>query len=221
MATASVTTKLRRTTGVSFDLDGIGTIEPALRRLMDERIPWFQERAMRTLARRLPVEARRDIQAEYNIKAGRVRDHMRSYVMPGETSARLAGVRLVGQWKRGIGLAQFSGRWKRNWKGVRYSVYRGAKAEAVGAFIARMKSGNVHAVQRVGPKDHKRTYADRKGVSRTRIDQRLKVRYRSSVAQMLAKGRRPERLMDYSKRLLQSDLERQIGSYLRKPSRIT
>ncbi|QDH70846.1 hypothetical protein [Marilutibacter alkalisoli] len=202
-----------RTTGVSFDIDGTAAFGRDME-LLGNRIPWFQERAIQTLARRLSVEARRDIQAEYNITATRVRNHMRATVVRGEGSARLTGVRLTGQWKRGIGLLNFSGRQTR--KGVTYSVYRGRRQLEAHAFIARMKSGNLHAVQRIpGAKTWKRTYTDRKGKQRERMDQPLDVLYRSTVAQMLAKGRRPERLLDYSRNLLRADVERQIGSYLR------
>lgn len=202
-----------RATGVGFDLSGALQVQRD-RGLLADRLPWLQERAIRTLARRLPVEARRDIQAEYNITATRVRNHMyaRAY---SEGSARLAGVRLVGQWKRGIGLLNFSGRQIR--KGVSYSVYRGVRRVEVGAFIARLRGGNVHAVQRYGQKTWKRTYTDRKGRQRTRMDQPIEVLYRSTIAQMLAKGRRPERLLDYSRNFLQQEVERQLQVYLRDP----
>lgn len=214
---ASTVSKTGRTRGVHFDLRGVGAPGEALRYLLDDRMTWFRERAIGTLIRRLPVEARRDIQGEYNIDATRVREHLHASGVRDEASPRLAGVRLVGQWKRGIGLMQFSARWNRRWKGVRYSVFRGQRGEEAGAFIARMKSGNVHAVRRDGPKDWQRSYTDRKGKQRTRMDQRLVVLYRSSIAQMLAKGRRPERLLDYSRNLLEADIQRQINGYLRKP----
>lgn len=223
MATAT-TTKARygRTTGVNFDLGGALQAQRDMGLLAD-RLPWMQERAIRTLARRLPVEARRDIQAEYNILARRVREHLTARVISGGDSTRLAGVRLVGQWKRGIGLRNFSGRATR--KGVTYSVYRGRRSLAEGAFLARLKGGNVQAVERVTslPKVQ-RKYTDRRGKGhgpvrqRTRMDHPLQVLYRSTVAQMLAKGRRPERLLDYSRGILQREVERQLQSYLRNPS---
>lgn len=203
----------RKSMGVSFDLVGALQVRKGLDVLVDERMPWFQERSIRTLARRLPVQARRDIQAEYNIGAARVREHLRAYAIPGQGTVRLAGVRLVGQWKRGVGLLNFSGRQTR--KGVTYSVFRGRRQLAPSAFVARLKSGNEQAVQRYGEKNWKRTYTDTSGKRRTRVDQRIEVLYRSSIAQMLAKGRRPERLVDYSRNLLIADVERQFGSYLR------
>lgn len=199
------------TTGVSFDLQGAFEVKRGLEALVD-RLPWFQERAIQTLYRRLPVEARRDIQAEYNISAARVRDHMAIRYLESST-ARRAGVRLFGQWKRGIGLLNFSARQTR--KGVSYSVYSGRRKTEAHAFIARLRSGNRQVVQRYGEKNWTRTYKDRKGTSRTRVDQRYEVLYRSTVAQMLARGRRPERLLDFSKGVIQSEVERQFDSYLR------
>lgn len=223
MATAT-TTKARfgRTTGVGFDLSGALQVQRDLGLLAD-RLPWMQERAIRTLARRLPVEARRDIQAEYNILARRVREHMTARVISSGDSTRLAGVRLIGQWKRGIGLRNFSARSTR--KGVTYSVYRGRRQLMEGAFIRRLKGGNEHAVIRDTTKPKRpRTYLDRRGKGhgpvrqRTRMDHPLQVLYRSTVAQMLAQGRRPERLLDFSRQVLQREVERQLQSYQRNPA---
>jgi hypothetical protein len=197
-----------RVTGVAFDLAGALQISRELGDLAS-RLPWLQERAIRTLNRRLPVEARRDIQAEYNITAARVREHLVSRTISAGT--RLAGIRLIGQWKRGIGLLNYGARQTR--KGVTYSVYQGSRKLEAHAFIARMLGGNLHAVQRYGPKVEMKA-----GRYQGKKRQRVEVLYRSTVAQMLAKGRRPERLLDYSRRVLQADVERQLQSYLRNPS---
>lgn len=199
----------RQAMGVSFDLQGAVQVQRDLGLLAD-RLPWLQERAIRTLRRRLPVEARRDIQAEYNITAGRVRDHLVARLIEGGTSARLAGVRLTGQWKRGIGLVNFSARQTR--KGVSYSVYRGKRDLVEGAFIARLLGGNQHVVER-----HGKPVVMKAGRYAGKKRQRLYVHYRSTIAQMLAKGRRPERLLDFSRNLLQQDVERQLRSYMRNP----
>lgn len=234
MAATVTRARLGRTTGVSFDLRGAMQAQRDLG-LMADRLPWLQERSMRTLARRLPVEARRDIRKEYNILAGRVREHMRAYTFS-EGSVRLAGVRLVAQWKRGIGLAQFSARPTR--RGVTYAVYRGrGRSLMEGAFMARlagaraegfigpMGRGNLHAVERSPLKSdqRERTYYHRdKKTGRvrrgTRTDGKLIVLYRSTVAQMLANGRRPEKLADYSRDVLREEVERQLASYMRRPS---
>ena len=201
---ATVTKRRHRVTGLQFDLQGDVGIRKELL-LLDSRLPWLQERAIITLQRRLPVEARRDIQAEYNITAGRVRDHLRAYTYNGDT-ARVAGVRLVGQWKRGIGLMNFAARQTK--KGVTYSVHRGRRQTEAGAFIARLLGGNVHAVQRHG--DKRKAKAGRYAGQQR---QPLEVLYRSTVAQMLSKGRRPERLLEYSRRVVREDVERQLRSY--------
>jgi len=218
MSTSIARERHGRTTGVGFDLQGALRVQRDLGLLAD-RLPWLQERAIRTLRRRLPVEARRDIQAEYNITATRVRNHLVASTYTDGSSPRLAGVRLVGQWKRGIGLANFSANQTR--KGVTYRVYRGAgRSLAEGAFLARLKGGNVHAVERGGAM-RERQYRQRgrggKIQTGTRTDRALVVLYRSTVAQMLAKGRRPERLLEFSRRLLEQDVERQLQSYLRRP----
>lgn len=228
-ATVNTRRGTRQAMGVSFDLQGAVQVQRDLGLLAD-RLPWLQERAIRTLRRRLPVEARRDIQAEYNIGAARVRDHLVARLIEGGTSARIAGVRLTGQWKRGIGLVNFSARQTR--KGVSYSVYRGKRDLAEGAFVARLMGrpdgfigplkGNVHAVERMpsGPL-RERAYIQKgrngKYQRGTRTDRPLRVLYRSTIAQMLAKGRRPERLLDFSRNLLQQDVERQLRSYMRNP----
>jgi hypothetical protein len=201
---ATVNKRRHRITGLSFDLQGDVSVRQELAQL-GGRLPWLQERAIVTLQRRLPVEARRDIQAEYNISASRVRDHLRATTFTGD-SARIAGVRLTGQWKRGIGLMNFSARPTR--KGVTYSVYRGNRQLEPSAFIARLLGGNTHVVQRFGAK-REATQGRYKGKQR----QPLVVLYRSTVAQMLAKGRRPERLLDYSRNLVREEIERQLRSY--------
>jgi len=201
---ATITKHRERTTGLSFDLQGDIAVRKELQ-LLDSRLPWLQERGISTLVRRLPVEARRDIQAEYNITAGRVRDHLKARTFTGDT-ARVAGVRLVGQWKRGIGLMNFSARQTR--KGVTYSVHRGRRRLEESAFLARLLGGNVHAVQRFGAKR-----VAQQGRYKGQQRQPLVVLYRSTVAQMLAAGRRPERLLDYSRRVVRDEVERLLRSY--------
>ena len=198
--------------GVGFDIHGFDQARKAPADLLS-RLPWFQERAVQSLYRALPVEARRDIQGEFNIRAGRVREHMAiRYLRP--DGARLGGVRLFGQWKRGIGLMQYPGT-RQTRKGVTYSVYRGVRKLEQGAFIARLLAGrqggvNQHVVHRYSPKVEMQA-----GRYKGKKRQRLQVEYRSTVAQMLAKGRRPERLADWASRYLASEVSRQIDSYLR------
>lgn len=204
----------RPTVGVGFDMSGALRVERELGLLAD-RLPWLQERAIRTLYRRLPVEARRDIQRQYNIIGARIREHMAVRYI--DSGPRLGGIRLYGQWARGIGMANFRGT-RQVRAGVSYSVYHGIRKVDKGSFMARLlqgrgRLGNLHAVERYGPKVTMQA-GRYKGLKR----QRLAVHYRSTVAQMLAEGRRPERLADYSRRILQQEVERQLASYMRRPS---
>lgn len=104
------------------------------------------ERAAGTLARRLPVEARRDIQQEFNLSAARIRE--------GISVRRGDGyVELVGS-KRGIGLINFGGRWGgRKTAGAVAQVNKsGSRHVYAGTFIAKGKGGNQQIFDRVGKK---------------------------------------------------------------------
>lgn len=209
------------TIGIGFDIRGVGDFGRGMHELLDSRLPWIHQDAMKTVYRAIPVFARRDIQDEYNIRAGRVREHMAVRYIEGQGAAR-GGVRLFGQWKRGIGMMQFPGT-RQTRKGVTYSVYRGQRTRADDAFIVRLKSGNVHAVEQdvTAGKTWQRKYVDRQGKragpvrQRTRMDYPLKVLYRSTVAQMLARGRRPERIAEHATRLMESETRRLLGRYLK------
>jgi hypothetical protein len=197
---------------LSFDLRGLDAAKHAPALLLD-RLPWFQDRAMRSLYRALPVEARRDIQAQYNIRAARVRDHLAIRYLP-QQGGRRTGVRLFGQWKRGIGLMQYPGT-RQTRKGVAYSVYQGVRKLEPGAFVARLLAGNrvgenQHVAMRYGPK-----VVMQAGRYKGQKRQRIQTEYRSTVAQMLAQGRRPERLAEWATRYLAAEVDRQIDSYLR------
>lgn len=173
--------------------------------LLSDRLPWVQKRAIQTLRRRLPVQARRDIQQEYNVGAQRVAKDLKTYVTPD-------GIRLVGQF-RGVGLMQFGARQVR--KGVTASILRGKRSLHPGAFLASLLmgkwsllGGNVQAVSRQGPK-REMTQGRYKGKKR----QPIAVEYGATVAQMLAKGRRPERLADFARGVLGAEIERLFTYY--------
>lgn len=171
---------------------------------LGSRLPWMERRAIATLRRRIPVEARRDIQAEYNIKAERVR---RDLVARNTDE----GVRLTGHF-RGVGLRNFDGRSTR--KGVSAKVFRGgARSSEAGAFAARLLNGNLQFVQRFGDKVEMQ-----KGRYIGKRRQRLEVLYGPTVAQMLAKGRRPDRLADHGRQVVRDEMDRQINYYLRNPA---
>lgn len=190
-----------RRQGVSIEMQGALAAGRELRELADQ-LPRLQERAIATLRRRLPVEARRDIQAQYNILAGRVRQDL-------SVRNRDDGISLVGHF-RGIGLRNFRARQTR--RGVTSSIFRGAgRSLDPGAFMAPLTGGGVHAVERFGPK---RVMTSGRYVGKRR--QPLHVLYGPTLAQMLRKGRRPERLADYSRNLLRAEVDRQLDSMLRR-----
>lgn len=184
---------------VNMELEGALAVSRNLG-ILSDRLPLFRKRAIGTLRRKIAVEARRDIQKEYNIRAGRARKDISVYGT-GE------GLRLIGHW-RGIGLRNFSGRQVR--KGVTAAILRGRRSLYPGAFMATLLGGNVQAVSRFGPK---RTMT--KGRYQGKKRQPLAVEYGATLAQMLAKGRRPERLAEYARGVLRDEIERQIEGYAR------
>jgi hypothetical protein len=152
------------------------------------RILRAQQRALATLGRRLPVQARRDIQAEYNLKAGRITQGLR-------LRNAADGLVLVGS-ARGINALQFGATWSRRMKGARFTIKRGGDRSAhEGSFIATGKNGN-------------RLVFERKGTARLPIQ----AVYGPSVGQMLKHGRRPERLAEFAIRTLQAEQQRLLGS---------
>lgn len=182
---------------VSLDMQG----ELAARRELGAiagRLPQVQERAIGTLRRRLPVEARRDIQAQYNIRASRVRKDLSVRSLPD-------GLKLVGHF-RGIGLRNFGARQTR--RGVTSAIFRGSpRSLDEGAFMAPLLGGGVHAVQRFGAK---RPMTKGRYLGQQR--QPLAVLYGPTLAQMLRKGRRPERLADYARNVLRTEVDRLLGA---------
>lgn len=143
-----------------------------------------RSRAVATLMRRLPVEARRDIQTEYNLKAARIRDGL---------SIRKTDVGVVLRGSaRAINAAAFGARWSRKWAGAKVR-YRKDHATTVenGTFIATGKSGNTLVFKRAGRK--RLPLVPVTGVS---------------IAQMLKHGQRPQRLADYAAGVIASELAR-------------
>lgn len=165
------------------------------------RLPQLQERAIGTLRRRLPVVARRDIQQEYAIKAQRVNQDLLSRISP-------TGIRLTGKF-RGIGLTNFTARQLR--RGVTATELRGKRSLREGAFLARLLGGGIQAVERYGAK-RVMTTGRYKGKRR----QPLEVLYGPTVAQMLRKGRRPERIVDAARGILGAEMQRLTESVLRR-----
>lgn len=142
-----------------------------------------RSRALATLARRLPVEARREIQQEYNLKAARIRAGL-SVRTSGDT-AILRGA------SRGINLIAFDARAKAR-TGVSVRVRKdGAASVHPHAFIASGRGGN-------------RLVFERRGKSRLPLE----ALYGPSVGQMLKHGQRPQKLADYASQVVASELAR-------------
>lgn len=190
--------------GFGFEMQGALAASRELGDLA-RKLPQVQERAVGTLRRRLPVEARRDIQGEYNVRADRVRKDL---------SVRTGGdgIALVGHF-RGIGLRNFRARQVR--RGVTSAIFRGARRSLdEGAFMTPLLGGGVHAVQRAGAK---RVMTKGRYVGKSR--QPLEVLYGPTLAQMLRKGRRPERLADFARTTLRAEVNRQLDALQRRQSR--
>lgn len=172
--------------GKIFDASAILKVADRFREV-PKRAEQARSRAASTLARRLPVEARRDIQDEYNLTAGRINKGL---------SVRTTSeyVELVGA-SRGIGRIEFGGRRGANGQ-VTYQVHRnGARQVLPHAFIANGLSGNTQIFERL---THKRLP--------------IQAIYGPSIAQMLRKSGREERLIGFSQTLLSAEIERLFGS---------
>lgn len=155
------------------------------------------QRARVTLRRRIVPEARRDIQAEYNLKASRITAGLTARNTP-------EGVELVGS-KRGIGLIEFGGRATKAGATAKVRKDGGASIRP-SAFVAPLLGNNPHIVERYGKK--RRMTAGRY-VGKMR--QPLSVEYGPSIAQMLRRPGRAEHLGDYAQNILTSEILRLLG----------
>jgi hypothetical protein len=183
--------------------------------MIPARILEAQKRALGTLRRKLGTEAKRDIGAEYNLLAGRIAAGL---VVKPTTD----GISLVGK-SRGINAIEFGATWSRMSRGgilatssrslhtairfgaklrgdasegAKFAIKRGqARTAHAGSFIARGKNGVLLVFERAGKK-------------------RLPLQgvYGPSIGQMLKHGRRPERLVDFALRTLQSEQVRLLGA---------
>lgn len=192
---------MSRRDAIRFEMQGELTAVRNAQALGAE-LPFVQDRAIATLKRRLPVFARRDIQAEYNLRAGRINQDL---IVRGDDD----GVTLSGRWGRGIGLLNFGARQVR--KGVTAAIFRSKRELHQGAFKARLLSGNEQVVTRFGAR-RPMTAGRYKGQRR----QPLAVEYGATVAQALAKGRRPDRIADFARGVLAAEVERLRESFQRR-----
>ncbi|WP_458068637.1 phage tail protein [Rhodanobacter sp. BL-MT-08] len=179
------------------------------------RIVSLQKRALSTLQRKLATEAKRSIGEEYNLTAARIAEGLSARMTPD-------GISLIGK-ARGINAIEFGATWSRvkgsglvatsskrkftavkygsklrgdSALGAKYAIKRGGDRGAQpGTFIARGKNGALLVFTRAGKK---------------RLP--LEGIYGPSIGQMLKHGRRPERLVDFAIRTLQSEQARLLGS---------
>ena len=186
--------------GLNFTLTGVLETSRELG-AMTRKLPTIQKRAIGTLRRRLPVQARREIQQEYNIGAARVRQDL-------SVSLLRDGLRLNGRFK-GIGLRNFGA--KQEAGGVSSRILKGKRSFDKGAFMAPLLGGGVQAVERGGEK-RVMTRGRYQGQKR----QPLYVLYGATVAQMLRKPGRPERLADYARGVLRVEVDKQLDSLARR-----
>ena len=178
------------------------------------RILQAQQRALGTLRRKLGTEAKRDIGAEYNLRAQRIAAGLNVHNTPD-------GIALIGK-SRGINAIEFGATWTRvrgsgvvatisrkkftgirlggklrgdTGDGAKYAIKRGKPRTVFpDSFIAHGKNGALLVFQRSTAK-------------------RLPLQgvYGPSIGQMLKHGRRPERLVDFAIRTLQSEQQRLLG----------
>lgn len=162
----------------------------------------IEQRAIGTLRRRLPVQARRDIQQEYSIKAQRLREDLKVRDTPN-------GLSLLGEWRGGIGIRHFAGTRLLKKGGLSASPIKGKRKLYPSAFMARLlpgrdgKPGNVHIVQRKGAA-RPMTAGRYKGLRK----QPIEPIYGPTAAQMLAARGRPDRLAEFSEGILLKEIER-------------
>lgn len=189
-----------------FDVDITGALDAA-QRLSDvpAQILKAQKRALGTLKRRLLTEARRDIQAEYNLKATTIRQRL-------SIDSRAVGIVLRAK-ATGINLMNFAARQTRT--GVTYSVNKGRRDTRAHAFIRSTRAG-------AGPfvwlrKDQDGNYYKHQVSVKTAArfsghGYPIFQQFGPSVAQMLKHGRRPDRLAEFAMRVLESEQRRLLGS---------
>jgi hypothetical protein len=159
-------------------------------------------RAVSTLARRLPVDARQDIQNEYSLTATRIRQGLS--VRQGDGFVELTGA------GRGIGLIEFGGNWGgAKTQGAIASVFAsGGSHSYAGTFIATGLSGNRQIFDRMRASPKQRM---QKGRYVGQMRQPLKTLYGPSIAQMLRKGDREQRLTDIAQVTLSDEVTRLLN----------
>lgn len=172
-------------------IDADGALEAA-RQLSDvpAKIALAQRRALGTLRRRWPVIARRDIQTEYALPAARIRAGLS--VRTTRDSLELVGV------ARGVGLRNFRSKRSADDLGLDFVAMKGKRGFRRSGFHGRHRGVDI-AFERTPVSGDKR-------VPRTPI-RRL---YGPSIAQMLRKGDRPERMAEAGLAVITGEIDRQV-----------
>lgn len=157
------------------------------------------QRARATLARRLLVEARRDIQTEYALNATRIRSAL-SIRNDGDTVELTAS-------GRGVGLVNFpnSGGRKRREFLVEVKRGEGKRPWDAGTFVGTALGGSQQVFVRDFRAPKQRMT---RGVNKGRLKQPLLNQYGPSVAQMLRRPERRERLSEFARRILGDEVAR-------------
>jgi hypothetical protein len=160
------------------------------------KLAMAQRRALGTLRRRWPVIARRDIQTEYALSAARIRAGL-------GVRNTAEGVELVGV-ARGVGLRNFASKRSADDRGLDYTAVRGRRSFKRSGFHRRHGGADI-AFERT-------PVAGAKRVPRTPI-RRL---YGPSLAQMLRKGDRPERMGQAGLDVITAEIDRLLLRLLRR-----
>lgn len=186
---------------ISGDLDLAGKLSDKAKRILQ-----VQQRALSTMRRRLATEARRDIQREYNLKAQRIAQGLRVRTVED-------GVAVIGSSK-GINAINFGATWQRmrrgkTTQGARIKYKRaGAVVEEPGTFIARGLGGTPLVFIRDTRRPPHRVTS---GANAGRMKQYLLGVYGPSIAQMLKHAGRPERLAAFAQKIIEQEIQRQLG----------
>lgn len=186
-----------------FTVDMQGTLEAANAiSSFPDKVKRAQARAIATMRRRLNTEAKRDIGREYNLKAQRIAQGLKTRNVD-------AGVAVIGA-ARGINAIEFGGTWSRSLRGrnrigAQYAIKRGAaKTPHAGEFIAVGRSGNRLVFARGGKGARLNSHGKYPRLP-------LQAIYGPSLGQMLKHGQRPQRLADFALRILQAEIARLAG----------
>jgi hypothetical protein len=153
------------------------------------------QRAKSTVGRRIKPEARRSLQAEFNLPAFRILDGLRSRVTADAVELTASG--------KGVNIVSYGARWNPRRDGAEVQIRKGGKREVrPGAFIRNGANGNRVGLER--KRQGGSEYSDGPRVGRYP----LKGVYGPSVAQQLAQQEIGDELAELAQNTLSSELDR-------------